>query len=618
MAKYTRSTLTGDNAPVNAELEKIQSAINDQFDRNPLGGVANQLNGDLDANSKRIYNLPAPSNPNDAARLKDVQEAASGPGTVIPDQTGQEGKYLKTDATTAFWGEVSKSSIGLGVVDNTTDLLKPVSTAQQTEINTRALQVDTFANLELLTSTTTGQAFTCQERANALYILQPEGVNALGGDAVCANGRLLQLQISGPANVKQFGAKGDNSTDDLIPIQTAITRTNNIYAPEGRYKISDQLHFTGVLADTSVEKASFKGDGPLFSVLIPTDNTKKAIFAEKGNGNTQGFISLDLNDIGILYTGQVKTQDQPAIHLLQNLETRFTDVRVGGSTNPFFLQGVGRSYFTRVVSDAVQRPAGENLTSVWKFFANGAVTRCFGIHLVDCESNGNPVADRTFDLRAVDGLYITNSHFNNAIIKFHIRPTNIDKNDVVKQIHINNCYFDGNSDEAATALQQIFQIQAVAGTGLSEVEGIYVSNSFFREGAQIFNINATNGFYEGLSAVTEIMFDNCEFRGMTGVYFNLPSVVSSIVKNVSIKNSVVREGLVNSGNNVQCFILNGKNISVQGNTIAGNWTNAGSPIILAQDGCTNVQLSNNIFDVARTDRIVVGNSAVNVVETNNI
>ena len=223
MAKYTRSTLTGDNAPVNAELEKIQSAINDQFDRSPTGGVANQLDGDLDANSKRIYNLPAPSNPNDAARLKDVQEAASGSGTVLPDQTGQEGKYLKTDATTTFWGEVSKSSIGLGSVDNTTDLLKPVSTAQQTEINTRALQVDTFANLELLTSATTGQAFVCQGRANAKYILKESGYVALAGDATFANNRVAALQDT--SEVEFFGdSVGGGVADDTAAFTAAALR----------------------------------------------------------------------------------------------------------------------------------------------------------------------------------------------------------------------------------------------------------------------------------------------------------------------------------------------------------------------------------------------------------
>jgi len=222
MAKYTRSTLTGDNAPVNAELEKIQSAIDDQFDRNPTAGKANQLDGNLDANSNRIYNLAAPKEPNDAARLKDIQAAGTGTGVILPDQSGQVGEYLKTDGTTAFWSSVSQGDVGLANADNTSDLNKPVSTLQQTEINTRALQVDTFANLLLLTATTTGQAFICQERGSALYILQPEGVSALAGDAVFANSRLAQLQVDGYVDIRWTGAV--ELTDSTTAIQLAITR----------------------------------------------------------------------------------------------------------------------------------------------------------------------------------------------------------------------------------------------------------------------------------------------------------------------------------------------------------------------------------------------------------
>ena len=58
MSNYTRNTLTGDLAPVNAELEKVQQAITDKLDRNPSTGQANQLENTLDANSNRIINLP--------------------------------------------------------------------------------------------------------------------------------------------------------------------------------------------------------------------------------------------------------------------------------------------------------------------------------------------------------------------------------------------------------------------------------------------------------------------------------------------------------------------------------------------------------------------------------
>ena len=72
MSNYTRNTLSGDLSPVNAELEKVQKAIADKFDRNPSLGQANQLTGVLDANSQRIINLPPATEDNDVARLVDL------------------------------------------------------------------------------------------------------------------------------------------------------------------------------------------------------------------------------------------------------------------------------------------------------------------------------------------------------------------------------------------------------------------------------------------------------------------------------------------------------------------------------------------------------------------
>lgn len=85
-----------------------------------------------------------------------------------------------------------------------------------------ALEVDTFANLELLRPVKTGQSFICQERANARYILQTSGYVALPGDVTFANGRVGKLQIDGDINVLQFGAKGDGVTDDTSVIDAVF------------------------------------------------------------------------------------------------------------------------------------------------------------------------------------------------------------------------------------------------------------------------------------------------------------------------------------------------------------------------------------------------------------
>ncbi len=114
MAKYNRENLTGDLAPVNAELEKVEQALEDKHDRKPEFQQANQLEDTMDANSNRIINVGQPKNANDAARLKDIQIVSG--GSSLPDQEDNAGKVLKTDGTVASWQPLDPSDIGFSSI----------------------------------------------------------------------------------------------------------------------------------------------------------------------------------------------------------------------------------------------------------------------------------------------------------------------------------------------------------------------------------------------------------------------------------------------------------------------------------------------------------------------
>jgi peptidoglycan/xylan/chitin deacetylase (PgdA/CDA1 family) len=58
MSRYTPNDLTGALAPINPELEKIKLAIDDTLSRK--NDTPNSMQGNLDMNSQRILNLPAP------------------------------------------------------------------------------------------------------------------------------------------------------------------------------------------------------------------------------------------------------------------------------------------------------------------------------------------------------------------------------------------------------------------------------------------------------------------------------------------------------------------------------------------------------------------------------
>ena len=68
-----------------------------------------------------------------------------------------------------------------------------------------------------------------------------------------------------PVNVKDYGARGDNVTDDTAAIQAAINENASVYFPEGRYIVTSPIY---VPASSKV----LRGDGQL-SVIIKRGTT---------------------------------------------------------------------------------------------------------------------------------------------------------------------------------------------------------------------------------------------------------------------------------------------------------------------------------------------------------
>ena len=70
---------TYDVTRINDNFQKIQEELNEKvlYRKNP-NGTSNQIKSDIDMNSHRLLNLPAPASDNEAARLKDVTNAVAG------------------------------------------------------------------------------------------------------------------------------------------------------------------------------------------------------------------------------------------------------------------------------------------------------------------------------------------------------------------------------------------------------------------------------------------------------------------------------------------------------------------------------------------------------------
>lgn len=88
--------------------------------------------------------------------------------------------------------------------------------------------------------------YNINDGGSAEYVIVEGNYTSDGGNhIVLTNGLFAELIINNSINVKQFGAKGDGTTDDSTPIQTAINTGKNIFFPTGNYLISNTLTING-------------------------------------------------------------------------------------------------------------------------------------------------------------------------------------------------------------------------------------------------------------------------------------------------------------------------------------------------------------------------------------
>jgi hypothetical protein len=101
-----------------------------------------------------------------------------------------------------------------------------------------------------------------------------------GGTATTAWKRI----VSGPINIKWFGAKGDGVKDDTIAIQSAINIADTlasstgytVYAPSGDYKITATINFPYVVSNLfgdGMDNTRFMCDSVSGSVFKCTNNS---------------------------------------------------------------------------------------------------------------------------------------------------------------------------------------------------------------------------------------------------------------------------------------------------------------------------------------------------------
>lgn len=263
---------------INRNFQKIQLEMNNKimYRLNDIPFESNAWLSNMDANQKRIYNLPVPVSPNEAARLQDVQNAISGlvPANLVPFYP-----YL-TLTSTNIQGAVQQ-------LKDERDVTHNIATGNTTQINTVSANLQSFSDGFQLANYISLRAYTGTR--NSVYItgvlgtVIPSGVAGFfvrvvgdttstdnGGTLIVAsNGARWKRQYQGNVDIQWFGALPENQSpgfDSGPAIQLAKTyaesKSQGIQIPNGQFNCSSQIVLN--------QATTIQGNGQEVSILNMT------------------------------------------------------------------------------------------------------------------------------------------------------------------------------------------------------------------------------------------------------------------------------------------------------------------------------------------------------------
>jgi len=183
--------------------------------------------------------------------------------------------------------------------------------ATMTALTTANGRVDNMV-VEVASRTTEGDGGGGTWRYDAGSSATVNGGTVLAADD--AVGRWLRV-YSGPLNVKWFGAKGDNTTDDTTAAQAAITAATNgaLYFPTGTYR-------AGTLA--GVSNPEWFGDGAGASIIKAINSLTSDLI---------GFLSktnISIHDLTIDYNTSAAVGTPSALGFLDCDDVRVHDCQI--------------------------------------------------------------------------------------------------------------------------------------------------------------------------------------------------------------------------------------------------------------------------------------------------
>ena len=370
----------------------------------------------------------------------------------------------------------------------------------------------------------------------------------------------VQAKLRESASVKDFGAVGDNSTNDTAAINLAIAALNAgqikaLYFPAGTYVC------TGSLTTITKDGVTLYGDGPRLSVLSQTANVDTLTFSNVAPA-TNRINDIFLSNFGISYgaitaptAGRALVLIRPGRSYISNFDIRSVyqgiDCQGGSGTHISNLAIAGAFTWSSVAT-------GSFLLKFQQHAASLEIPSEIFVSGFNVKGSSPLYLSNAIIVQACDGLWFNTGHagfsYNAGL---YINPQAVATGYVIN-LEFVNVYFDGG-DFPLTQTNPATSNILLQGSVVPTVTHISFIGCTFK------NFRG-NGFSAVQSNLTDLRVIGSEFSNNGGYGLICNGLQNLIVSNNFFKN--------NNGDNVSadCITL----VGVVGGIVTGNQALSGT------------------------------------------
>jgi hypothetical protein len=390
-----------------------------------------------------------------------------------------------------------------------------------------------------------------------------------------------------PANVTDFGAVGDNVTNDTAAINAAISAINAgqykaLYFPAGFYKIN------GALTTITANQIVVYGEGPRQSVLSQSANTNTFVFSPT-DPTTQFIQDVTFMNLGVDQGATTSPTAGVALSITKLTRGYFVNFDVRNVFQGVVIEGSNDIHFDTFTLTSASTwatvAADSFLFKIKKYSTTTASSELFlsNFNIKGVGDFGDPnTLDTCFIVEQCDGLFASTGHcgFSHNAVLF-INPQN-DATGDIQNLEFSNIYFDGNGAGSTTNSCILIDGSTTPFVTHVKFDGCaiknYLGNGINANLQKIYDLRITNSMISDCGAFPMIFSETNEFifANNTVSRNNINNTTNNAITLLAAVRGVIANNMIVAGTNPHnrgiYIVTNSSDINVSNNVLQGHTT----------------------------------------------